>query len=90
MKKLLRDAFDDAMNDVRESDRKRMNEFFIDGYNEAANICVGILTKKIDDLFSKIDSDSYLSKQEQFMLSKLKELKSETEDELRDFWSNNE
>lgn len=67
-----------------------LDKEFSNGYNEAANICVGIITKKIDELFSKINSDSFLSTQEQFLLSKLKELQSETEDELRNFWSGNE
>jgi hypothetical protein len=62
-----------------------MKEAFNDGYNEDANICVGTITKKVDELFSQINSNSFLSEREQFMLLKLKELKSETEEKLRDF-----
>ncbi len=86
MKEFMREIKDITLNAVRESENKRMNEEFNDGYNEAANICVGIITKKIDELFSKINSDSSLSKQEQYMLSKLNELKSETEEELSSFF----
>ena len=56
MKEFMRDIMDDTLNRVRESENKRMNEAFNDGYNEAADICVGIITKKIDELFSQIDS----------------------------------
>ncbi|MFQ3544224.1 hypothetical protein Q7A53_09055 [Halobacillus rhizosphaerae] len=83
MKKFIKDTVGDALN-------SQLNEAFNDGYNEAANICVGVITKKIDELFSKINSNSSLSNQEQFMLLKLKELKSETEEELRGFSSGNE
>ncbi|MGO4349287.1 hypothetical protein AB4Z45_27735 [Paenibacillus sp. MCAF9] len=90
MRGLIGEIFDNTRNGLRESDIKRMNGAFDEGYDEAANICLGVITKKIDELFSKInsDSDSYLSKEEQFMLSKLKELKSETEEQLRNFYVN--
>jgi hypothetical protein len=90
MKRFIRDTIGEALNDVRESENNRMNEEFNVGYSEAANICVGVITKKIDELFSKINSDSSLTKQEQLMLLKLKELKSETEEELRNFFKGNE
>lgn len=90
MKEFLRDIVDDALIDVREKGNRRLNDAFNDGYNVAADICVGIITKKIDELFSQINSGSFLSEREQFLLSKLKEIKSETEEELRDFWSDNE
>lgn len=86
----MREIKDDTLNRLREADNKRIYEAFNDGYHEAANICVGILEKKIDELLSQIKSGSYLSEQEQFMLSKLNELKSETEEELRNFWNRNE
>ena len=59
-----------------------MNDAFFDGYNTAANICVDVITKNIDELFSQINSGSFLSDQEQFLLSKLNDLKSETEEKL--------
>jgi hypothetical protein len=86
MKKFIRDTFGEALNDVG---TKLMNDEFDNGYNAAANICVGTITKKIDELYSKINSGSFLSEQEQFLLSKLNELKSETEEELRNFCSGN-
>ena len=51
-----------------------MNDAFFDGYNTAANICVDVITKNIDELFSQINSGSFLSDQEQFLLSKLNDL----------------
>ncbi|MFC5647825.1 hypothetical protein ACFPYJ_01580 [Paenibacillus solisilvae] len=90
VKEVLTDTLHDVREHVRESENTRMAKAFYDGYDKATDICVGIITKKIEELFSKINSDSSLSKQEQFMLLKLNELKSETEKELRDFWSGNE
>lgn len=87
MKNFLKDTFNDAL---MEAGNKQLNDAFINGYNEAANICVGIITNKIDELFNKINSDSFLSEQEQFVLLKLKEIKTETEEELRNFWSSKE
>ena len=76
-------------NVVNESKDKAVKEIFGDGYNEAAGICVGMITKKMDELYSQISSGSFLSEQEQFLLSNLKELKSETEEKLYDFWRDN-
>ena len=90
MKDFIKKIIDDSIDGVRDSVRKSESEEFIVGYNQAANICVEIITKKIDELFSQISSDSFLSEREQFLLSKLKEMKSETEEELQDFWSGNE
>ncbi|MBO1914504.1 hypothetical protein J4G37_58000, partial [Microvirga sp. 3-52] len=77
MGKFLKSVFNDSVTNVK-------NEIFMDGYNQAATICVDLLTKNIDELFNQINSNSFLSKQEQFTLLKLKELKSETEKELQD------
>ncbi|MBB5871895.1 hypothetical protein F4553_005274 [Allocatelliglobosispora scoriae] len=77
------------MRDVLDGVRKRVNDrdddVFADGFNEATSICVGILSKNIDDLLNQIKSGSYLSDQEQFLLSRLTEMKSETEKCLRDY-----
>jgi hypothetical protein len=56
--------------------------------HKAANVCVGVLSETIDGLLKQIKSGSYLSDQEQFLLSKLNELKSQTENALSDFWAN--
>lgn len=90
MKDFIREILDDSIDGVRDSVRKTESEEFLVGYDQAANICVEIITKKIDELFSQISSNSFLSEREQFLLLKLKEMKSETEEELRDFWSGNE
>lgn len=90
MKKYLKTIANETLNDIRESGNTRLDEAFNDGYNEAANICVEIINQKIDALFNNITSNSYLTNQEQFMLSNLKELKSETEEQLRKFWNDNE
>jgi hypothetical protein len=72
---------------LRESAGKHYDNIFAEGYNEAANICVGVLSKHIDGLLKQIKSQNYLSNEEQFLLSRLNELKLETESELRDYWA---
>ena len=79
----------DTLKKVSESADSHMNDAFFDGYNTAANICVDVITKNIDELFSQINSGSFLSDQEQFLLSKLNDLKSETEEKLVDFCKGN-
>jgi hypothetical protein len=79
----------DTLKKVRESADSHMNDAFFDGYNTAANICVDVITKNIHELFSQINSGSFLSDQEQFLLLKLNDLKSETEEKLVDFCKGN-
>jgi hypothetical protein len=78
----------DLLGSARTSVNEHIDDAFADGYNEAANVCVGILSETINGLLKQIKPGSYLSDQEQFLLSKLNELKSETESALRDFWAN--
>lgn len=77
----------DLLGKVRESASHRVGDAFADGYSEAANICIGVLSRKIDDLLNQIKSGRYLSDQEQFLLSSLDGVKSDTESTLRDFWN---
>jgi hypothetical protein len=58
MKDFMRDTMDDTLNGVRESANNRMNEAFANRFDEAANICVEIITTKIDELFGQINSGS--------------------------------
>jgi hypothetical protein len=74
---------DDVLSRIREDARGRLDDEFLAGYTEAANICVDLQSKKIDGLLSQIKSGSYLSDEEQFLLSQLNALKSETERALR-------
>ncbi len=70
------------------AENDRLIDAFADGYEEAADICVSVLTKNIDGLLNQIKSGNYLSDQEQFLLSKLTQVKTETERALRDYWDN--
>ena len=66
--------------------RRRLLEKFCEhGYNEAGDRCLGVLSRNIDDLQTQVKSGSSLSKQDQFLLTKLHELKAEIESELRNF-----
>ena len=71
MKEFFKEIGNDTLKKVRESADSHMNDAFFDGYNTAANICVDVITKNIHELFSQINSGSFLSDQEQFLLSKL-------------------
>lgn len=62
------------------------DKVFADGYNEAANICVDVLSRRIDGLMGQIKAGRDLSSKEQLLLSALTELKSETQAELYRFW----
>ncbi|MGV9216120.1 hypothetical protein ACTFTM_30070 [Micromonospora sp. RB23] len=72
---------------IRDSAAARADGAFADGYNEAANICVAALEGKIDGLMGQISANRYLSDQEQYLVASLRELKSNTERALRDFWN---
>lgn len=87
MSKFWKEVFEESKARVIDSEVQRMEGIFIDGYEQAAEISMKIITKKIEELHNQISSDSFLSEREQFLLLKLEELKSETEEELRDFWS---
>ncbi|WP_280913916.1 hypothetical protein [Streptomyces sp. SPB4] len=52
------------------------------GFNEAAQICMGVLTDATDELLAKMKSGN-LSKQEQAMYARLTELTSEMDGRLR-------
>lgn len=78
------------VNDLRRAMRTRrghdINDAYADGFHEAAIISVGVISRRINDLLDQVGSGNYLSSQEQFLLSGLNDLKSETERELREFW----
>lgn len=77
--------FDELKSEVRATGTKRLDDEFAAGYDEAANICVEIITKKTNDLLAGIDSGQFLSENEQLLLATLNQLKSETEEALRAF-----
>ncbi|MEV0531823.1 hypothetical protein [Kitasatospora sp. NPDC050463] len=56
------------------------------GYQQAADISLGILDQKIDALMKRTTSGERLSDQELFLLGSLDALKKEMESELIDFW----
>ena len=75
-----------ALDGVRRVANEHSDASFTDGFNEAANICVEMLTKNIDELLNKIKFGNFLTEQEQFLLSRLTEMKSATEQSLFDYW----
>lgn len=77
--------FDELKSRARATGNQRLDEEFAAGYDEAANICVGIVTNKINDLIATINSGQLLLEKEQLLLVSLNQLKSETEEALRAF-----
>lgn len=81
-----RELAGDLMVNYMVNVRRRLLEKFCEhGYNEAGDRCLGVLSRKIDDLQTQVKSGSSLSKQDQFLLTKLHELKAEIESELCNF-----
>jgi hypothetical protein len=73
-------SMSDFMGDVaREAVTPLLSKEFAKGYDEAANICMRILSKKIEDLLNQVTTGRYMSEQEQFLLSSLYEIRAETE-----------
>ncbi|MFF6777260.1 hypothetical protein ACFY8W_27415 [Streptomyces sp. NPDC012637] len=68
-----------------EARARARDKVYAEGFDAAANICVSILSDAIDGLMAKAKSGD-LSKQEQVVLSRLTELRAETEEVLRGFW----
>lgn len=77
--------FDELKSRARATGNQRLDEEFAAGYDEAANICVEIVTNKINDLIATINSGQLLLEKEQLLLVSLNQLKSETEEALRAF-----
>lgn len=56
------------------------------GYDEAADICMSLLSGKIEGLIGKISEGESLSDREQFLLSSLHKLRTEMDDALHAFF----
>ena len=65
--------------------RHHADSQFEEGFNVAANVCVDLLSAKIDDLAGKMKAGE-LSGPEQVFLSSLTDLKAETERSLYGYW----
>ena len=71
------------LNKLRENVNSHLDEKFYNGYDTAAGICLEVITKRIDELYKKINEGKLLSDQEQFLMAQLNGLKREIEDRLR-------
>lgn len=69
--------------------RRHDDEVFSDGFNEAANLCVGLVTGKIESLLAQMKSGG-LSDMEQRLFAELTDLKAEIEKQLYHYGSNSE
>ena len=73
---MFRDLVDWLRDTVRDALHRR-------GYEEAADVCVGVVTARIEDLTNRLGS---LSKEDQSLLRTLDELRSEMETKLVESW----
>ncbi|MEV7776697.1 hypothetical protein [Kitasatospora sp. NPDC088351] len=64
--------------------------FHADGYQQAADISIGVLDQQIAVLMDRMTSDNPLAGQEQFLLGKLAELRKELTQALDGFWEQDE
>ena len=79
----LFDAIEQGRRNVR-------NAVYFEGFDDAAVVCMEIISKKIEGLFNKINEGNSLSGQEQFLLAQLNVLKKEIDDDLIRFAKNGE
>ena len=80
---LLKSAALDVYRDVQSAGRRAVNDHVDDayaaGFQEAVNICLSVLSESNASLLEKIEPGKGLSKEEQFLLRRLNELKTEME-----------
>lgn len=75
----------EALTRVRGVAREHTDQAFEDGFNEAANICVRLVTEAAAQLTTKMGTAS-LSDREQAQLARLSSLKEEMEKSLYGYW----
>jgi hypothetical protein len=80
----VEDSLDEATSRIRKDRDAGLDDANRTGFEEAAEICLGLLAKNIDDLQSKLGN---LSKDEQIVLSRLLELETATRKNLGAPWS---
>lgn len=78
----------DILGKLRESASSHVDDAFVDGYIQAANDCMQILSRSIDGLINQVQSGRYLSEHEQFLLASLTKIRSEVEAAFREFLDN--
>lgn len=67
------------LGEVQGRAQGRLQEEFSKGYDKAATLCLGILSRRMDDLSRRVSAGTFLTEPEQFLWASLNELKSETE-----------
>ena len=75
----------EALTRVRGVAREHTDQAFEEGFNEAANICVRLITEAAAELTAKMGKAS-LSDREQAQLARLSGLKEEMEQALYGYW----
>ncbi|WP_326702722.1 hypothetical protein [Streptomyces cyaneofuscatus] len=74
-----------AIDAVKESARAAYRQEYEIGFDDAAQTCLRVLSEASDELLEKMKTGN-LSKQEQALYARLKELKEEMGDRLQSAW----
>lgn len=75
-----------VLGSVRQVANDRVNAERGEGFKDAADIAMGVLTERIDTLQGKMKQSPYLTNEEQVLLSNLIELRVEIANAFDAFW----
>lgn len=73
----------ESLDRIRENMNDRLDEKFVEGYNEAAAACMEVVERKIEKLHAQIIDECMLFENEQFLLAQLCILKKRMDGELQ-------
>lgn len=77
---------EDLVRAMREGDRNRHLAVVLEGYDAAAEICIGVLTATLDRIETKIEAGKPLSAEERVLRTELYAIRSRMERDLREHW----
>lgn len=80
---------EDVVNAMRQRSRERELEPVREGYQAAAEVSIGVLSKVLDRIEAKVEAGEKLSPEEKALRSELHAIKSRIEQNLKEFWQNN-
>lgn len=85
---IAKDALLGAVDMLGQGLKGGLSSLYVDGYDEAANVCFSVIDKSIEELLDRINNGETLSVQEQYLLAQLNSLKKGLDDELIQYIKN--
>jgi hypothetical protein len=76
----MREFLRDLLTGIQSRNQDRLEDEWQDGYEQSAQVCLGVLSKEIDELQRRLGN---LPKEDQVVLSHLHELRSAMKEELQ-------